>query len=102
MATKLYKAEVTSVYYFLAEEGTEERVARKAMKEALDNDNEKAPEVSEVNRFEHTMDWDDEDLLVYGTNRDTTLAEAYEIGVGETYEEGREDFHKRFSRLAKE
>ena len=97
MATKLYKAEVTSVYYFLAEEGTEEDVARDVMEEALDNDNEKAPNVSEVKRYEHIMDWEDKTWLVYGqTAENTTLAEAYQIGTGQPYDEGKKEAMERF------
>ena len=98
MATKLYKAEITSVYYFLAEEGTEEDVAEDVMEEALDNDNEKRPDVSEVKRYEDTMDWNDKTWQVYGrTAGDTTLAEAYQIGTGQSYENGKKEAMERFS-----
>ena len=94
MEKKLYHAEVTYHYYFLAEEGDEDGVAKKYMKEAIRNDRTVEPDVNEVSRMEHMMDWDDHDLLVYG-DEDVTLKEAFEQTNGRSYDDEKKEFNKR-------
>lgn len=92
MAQKLYKAEVTSTFYFIAEEDQEEKIGSRLMQEALDDDRDKGLDISEVTRYEHLMDWDDHEMAVYGPKNDVTLIEAFNAHTGKDYNESREEF----------
>ncbi len=88
MATKLYKASVEFVYYFMAEEGKQQSEAESCINDAFDDDSLISPDVQEVTEYQDLTDWDDHDqTLVYGTKEDTTLVEAFELGTGKNYEE---------------
>lgn len=99
MAQKLYHAEVTFHYYFLAEEGEEYAEAECYVRDAINDDSSVSPDVNEVTRMEHMLDWDDHDCLVYGEHDgDITLREAFEISTGKTYEQADEEFNAKFSK----
>lgn len=99
MAQKLFHAEVTIHYYFLAEEDSDEQAeAESFMRDAIrDSESCVSPEVNEVNRMEEMLDWDDHDCLVYGDHEgDISLKEAFQIANGKTYEQADEEFKARF------
>ena len=97
MAQKLFHAEVTFHYYFLAEEDEAQEKAEEFMDEAIENDGGQAyPEVNEVSNMEGLLDWDDHDCLVYSDHKeDISLKKAFEMTNGITYEQGQEAFKNR-------
>ena len=94
MALKLYKAETTNIFYFLAEEGEEGEVAKKNFEAAWDDDRMKEPEVSEVKKYAHLTDWEHGEL-VYGTRGDVSLKDAFELAGGD-YEGSKAKFLEGF------
>ncbi len=91
MAKKLYRAEVTSTFYYIAEEGDEERVADDIMEEALDDDREKGINIKEVTRFTDLDHWPDHECDVYGIPGSKTLIEAFEETTGLGYADSKEE-----------
>lgn len=99
MAKKLFHAEVTYHYYFLAEEGEEYAEAENYMRDVIDDDGSVSPDVNEVTSMADMLEWDDHDCLVYGEHDgDITLREAFEISTGKTYEQADEEFKAKFSK----
>lgn len=90
MAQKLYRARVTSTFYYIAEEGQQHQTGERIMEEALDDDQEKGLSVDEVIRFEQLNEWSDHQCDVYGIPESKTLVEAFEEHTGLNYEEARE------------
>lgn len=103
MAQKLYAATIVTVFYFMAEEGQEEEVAKKYTREALrDSEHNLEPSVHEVKRFDHLLEVPSDmhdDELVYGVQGDVTLKEAFELS-GHDYKKEEEAFmeHMRTGR----
>jgi len=94
MAKKLYKAEVTTTFYFLAEEGKQRSEAHSLMDDAFNDDSLKEPFVEEADQYRDLLDWDEhEHTLVYGADNDTTLVKAFEETTGKNYQEEKEKFH---------
>ena len=103
MATKLYKASVEFVYYFMAEEGKQQSEAESCIDDAFRDDSLITPDVQEVTEYQDLTDWDDHgECLVYGTKKDTTLVEAFELGTGKNYEDDKmrsiEEWKARFAK----
>lgn len=99
MAQKLYRAEVTFHFYFLAEEGKEQHTAEYYMDDAINDDGSISPYVEEVTEMVDMLEWDDHDSLVYGDHEDDiTLKKAFEISTGKSYEQEEKDFKKRFEK----
>lgn len=103
MAKKLYAATIEMVYYFMAEEGDEERVAKKHAREAVrDAEHNLDPSVHQVKLYQHLLDVSSDlhdDELVYGVDGDVTLKEAFELS-GYDYKKEEEIFaeHMRTGR----
>ncbi len=103
MAQKLYAATIETVFYFMAEEGQEDRVAKKHTREAIrDSEHNLEPSVHEVRQFSHLLDVSSDmhdEELVYGTKEDVTLKEAFELS-GYDYKKEEEAFaeHMRTGR----
>lgn len=96
MAQKLYRARVTSTFYYIAEEGQQRQTGERLMEEALDDDHEKGLSVDEVTRFEHLSEWSDHQCDVYGIPGSKTLMEAFEEHTGLNYEDSREKMREGY------
>lgn len=91
MAQKLYKVQVTSTFYAIAEEGEQNDLSSRTVDEALRDDFDKGLRISEVTRYEHLLDWEDHECGVYGECDGKSLKEAFEDTTGLNYDQAKAD-----------
>jgi len=87
MPPKLYKGEVKFTYYFLCEEGEEERVSEIVQQDVISNERHTTILESDVVEVDDQSDIIvDDGYLVYGEHEeDITIKEAFKLSTGQEY-----------------